>query len=239
MSKIDRTLFDPCSDVKVKALDFGRECQPLLKVDCCMRGVDRLRDYAILEHANFKRSDSYYPGVRLAAPSIYPIAIANSFGKEVSAAFGLNFRNVKKFSSAYSIVTSRPDDLDLLQRIPHFDAPTKNSLAVIHYLSDANHSGTAFYRHNKTDYEYIDALRQRDYMASVRQQFSEPEAQPVGYIHCDTTEYTQIECVDSVYNRLLIYRGSSLHSGMITSDYSFDSSPRTGRLTIATFYEFN
>ena len=126
-----------------------------------------------------------------------------------------------------------------MQRIPHFDAPTRNSLAVIHYLSDAPNSGTSLYRHRETGYEYIDQLRLESYKQNLQRQFDNPSQYPSGYIHGSTKEYEEISSHKAVYNRLLMYRGSSLHSGIIKPDYNLDPSPETGRLTVTSFIEFS
>ena len=51
----------------------------------------------------------------------------------------------------FSLVTTPPEKLDYLQRIPHVDSPFTNELAFIHYLFKADLGGTAFYRHRATD----------------------------------------------------------------------------------------
>ena len=61
---------------------------------------------------------------------------------------------------------------------------------------------------------------------------------PVEYINGDTPEFERIACFEAAPNRVLVYRSVSLHSADIPSDFGFDASPRTGRLTANTFFFF-
>jgi len=51
-------------------------------------------------------------------------------------------------------------------------------------------------------------------------------------------EFEEIMSFEAKFNRLIMYRGTSLHSGIIRPEYNFDPNPQTGRLTITSFYEF-
>jgi hypothetical protein len=230
-------LFAPGKDQQVEAIYVGNERQPLLKVESLFQGVDVIRQHAIDVNA-FKVADSYYPGIRMETPVPYSIALVKSLAFYIQDFFKLDLQKIKKIASRYSIVTFAPKDLGLMQKIPHFDAPNPNSLAMVYYLCDAPDSGTALYRHKESQYEYVDEERYDNYMSCVRRQFSNPDRHPEGYIYTDTAEYEQIASYNAKYNRLIAYHGSSLHSGIITPDYNFDSDPASGRLTITTFIEF-
>jgi hypothetical protein len=237
MTEFNQLLCAPSANTRIETLQLGRERQPLLKIDDCMAGVDELRQRAITAN-NFAKADTHYPGVRMLIDPMYSLAIAKVYKQYIENFFGLNVQKIKKIVSAYSIVTLPPQQLNILQRIPHFDAPTQNSLAMVHYLCNASTSGTCFYRHRETGYEFINSERREGYVKTIEQQFSEPAVRPSGYICGDTAEYEVIASFEAVYNRLIMYRGSSLHSGLITPAYNFDPSPETGRLTIASFIEF-
>lgn len=200
-----------------------------------MSGAGLLKQYAV-EHNKFSPADNYYPGIRMPVPLIYTAALAKNLRHYIESVFGIDPRNAKKAVSSFSIVTCPPQKLSLLQRIPHFDAASRKGLASVHYLADDDTSGTAFYRHRKLGYEYVDADRHDAYMQCVRKQFNEKI--PPGYIRGSTDEYEMIAAFPAKYNRLVLYRGSSLHSGIIPETYTFDSSPATGRLTITSFFEF-
>jgi len=238
MSVDDKSNFEPCKDMAYECLKFGDDQQELVRVDSYIQGADKLRQDAISRNS-FAVADSFYPGVRMNITDAYIVGLVRNFQTIITEFFGLDLRRIKTAASKFSIVTSRPQELKPMQRIPHFDAPSRNSLAVIHYLCDAPDSPTAFYRHNSTGYEYINEGRFGEYEKSLVERFKDPAQHPHGYICADTEEYSQIASSTAVHNRLLMYRGSSLHSGIIRPDYNFDPSPETGRLTITSFIEFS
>jgi hypothetical protein len=235
---IDPSIYTLCSDIRIECLHVGNEQEPLLKIDSFIDGANVLKDYAInINH--FPVADSYYPGVRMPVPLLYAAALAKNLSHFIENFFGCDVRKIKKAASRFSMVTTPPNELSLLQRIPHIDAPSKNNLAIVHYLADVPNSGTSLYRHRESGFEYIDQTRYEPYMARIRNQFPEPEIYPVGYICGDTQEFKEIASFEAVFNRMIMYRGSSLHSGIIRPSYNFDPNPATGRLTITTFIEFD
>ena len=238
MSVDDRSNYAPCKNMEYECLKMGADQQELMRVDSYIQGADALRKEAIAGN-NFAVADSFYPGVRMAISDAYILALVRNFQAVIRDFFKLDLRTIKSAASKYSIVTSKPEELKLMQRIPHFDAPSRNSLAVIHYLCDAPDSGTAFYNHGETGYDYIDRSRLGKYEQSIVKRFQDPLRQPSGYVCGDTQDYSEIASFGAVHNRLLMYRGSSLHSGIIRPDYNFDPSPETGRLTITSFIEFS
>ena len=238
MSVNNNEIYALCKDINYEYLKVGNEQQELVRVDNYMQGADALLEDAITRN-NFAVADSFYPGLRMDITDAYIIQLVRNLQHVIQDFFKLDLRKIKKAVSKYSIVTFSPENLKLMQRIPHFDAPTRNSLAVIHYLSDAPNSGTSLYRHRKTGFEYIDQLRIENYTQNLQQQFDDPSKHPSGYIHESNETYEEIASHNAVYNRLLMYRGSSLHSGIIKPDYNFDPSPETGRLTVTSFIEFS
>jgi hypothetical protein len=98
--------------------------------------------------------------------------------------------------------------------------------------------GTSLYRHIPTNFEYVDEQRYTSYTAKIQERFPTEDKYPEGYINGSTDQFEEILSVDAVFNRLLMYRGTSLHSGKIGKDYNFDPSPATGRLTLTSFFEF-
>jgi hypothetical protein len=56
-----------------------------------------------------------------------------------------------------------------------------------------------------------------------------------GYIHGSDQFFDQIGAVEAVPDRLIIYQGSLLHSGIIPPGMPFSSDPKVGRLTANLF----
>ena len=59
-----------------------------------------------------------------------------------------------------------------------------------------------------------------------------------GYINGDTALFEQIAKQDGLFNRMLVYRRNSLHSGCIAPDFVPDPNPLTGRLSINSFIDW-
>ena len=226
-----------CEDANIECYKVGNEQQEVLVVDNFLKGALALKERAVHEN-DFARADSFYPGVRMQVPQEYTIAIIKNLGFFVEQFFQLDVRQIKSAVSTFSIVTTAPNDLDLLQRIPHFDSPSRKGLAVVHYLQSLPSMGTSLYRHKPTNFEYVDEQRYSSYTAKIQERFPTEDTYPEGYINGSTDQFEEIASFDAVFNRLLMYRGTSLHSGKIGKDYNFDPSPATGRLTLTSFFEF-
>jgi len=56
-----------------------------------------------------------------------------------------------------------------------------------------------------------------------------------GYIRESDSYFERIGAVEGLADRLVIYRGNMLHSGIIPEDMDFSSDPRRGRLTANIF----
>jgi hypothetical protein len=56
-----------------------------------------------------------------------------------------------------------------------------------------------------------------------------------GYIDGSNEHYEQIGAVAGRADRLVVYRGAMLHSGIIPRDATFSADPRVGRLTTNIF----
>lgn len=233
--ELDFTVLHPPATANVTCFRFGQECEPVVVVDNAISKPDALVQYAI-NHNAFVRADNYYPGLRMPAPALYTAALAKNLELIIAKIFGLNARAVKSAISQFSIVTDAPEQLNPLQRIPHIDASSPNGLAAVHYLVTDSSSGTAFYKHCASGYERISEDRYDYFMQIVKSELSQNE--PKGYISNSNVNFEQIGKVDAVFNRIVLYRGACLHSGVIPENFLFDPSPQTGRLTIASFYQF-
>lgn len=234
---MESTVYELCEAANIECYKVGNEQQEVLRVDNYLKGAQALKEYAVQKN-EFARADSFYPGIRMAVPQEYTIALVRNFGFFMEQFFQLQVRQIKSAVSKFSIVTTRPNQLDLLQRIPHFDSPSRKGLAVVHYLQSIPSMGTTLYRHIPTGFEYVDEHRYSQYMKNIEERFSSEDEYPEGYINGSTDQFEEIASFDAIFNRLVMYRGTSLHSGRIGTDYNFDPSPATGRLTITSFFEF-
>ena len=73
------------------------------------------------------------------------------------------------------------------------------------------------------------------YEEAINKEFPSSSTISRGYINDCSAEFEQLLVQDAQFNRLLMYRGSSLHSGCIGHDYTYVPDPATGRLTLTSF----
>jgi hypothetical protein len=222
--------------VRLRKLAIGVEKAPLLVIDDVVADPDKLVRKAAAQQ--FGPGGQFYPGIRAEAPGSYRLFLAERLKDALAEHFGLSGRSLRFTMCHYSIVTTPADRLALLQRIPHFDSLDGDGLASVHYLFKKDLGGTAFYRHRRTGFEYIDESRRETYYRSLEAENGGPDMPAPGYINGDTSLFEQIMRQDGVFNRMLVYRRNSLHSGCIDRAFVPDPDPLTGRLSINTFMDF-
>ena len=223
--------------MQITRLTIGNEQSPLLVVDNFIPQPESLVDYAASQQ--FLANSPYYPGVRAAAPAAYRQFMLHSLQDTLIDYFELPATSLGFSVCHFSLVTTPPEQLKLLQRIPHFDTTEKHALAAVHYLFRGDQGGTAFYRHRKTAFECIDEGRTAEYYRSLESENNGPYLPKAtdGYIQGDTPLFEQIAQQPGIFNRLILYRRQLLHSGVITKDTSLSADPRLGRLTISSFID--
>lgn len=222
-------------DIALRRLTIGREKAPLLVIDYVVADAEKLVRRAVSKQ--FAPSTRFFPGIRVEAPLSYRQLIAGDLKDVVLEFFQLRGKSLRFTMCHYSLVTTPPEQLAAIQRIPHIDSLGSEGLASIHYLFKANLGGTAFYRHRKTGFEYVDESRKDVYFRSLEAENDGADMPGAEYINGDTALFEQIAKEEGVFNRMLIYRRNSLHSGCIDQGFIPDPNPLTGRLSINSFFE--
>ena len=218
--------------------EIGRERNKVLVVDDFMDEPHLLIAQAVAMAPFPQERETYYPGLRR---MITPADIdtdrhvnesLEALAPLIGQVFGVTAFEVTE--ACFSLVTKAPEALSQAQRIPHYDSTNGNFLAVLHYLSPTPQGGTSFYRHRATGFERITPERESAYaLTRSRENLDRPPA----YFADSDGDFERIARFEARYNRLLIYRGSLLHSGDIPEDFSFSADPATGRLTCNLFLQ--
>ncbi|GGB40959.1 hypothetical protein GCM10011380_33040 [Sphingomonas metalli] len=211
---------------------IGTERQPLVTIDTFSADPEPLRAAAIA--TPFHPADHHYPGIRGPLPDGYmPGALP-----VIARALGRAFRTIRRIAvidASFSIVTTPAAALSVQQRLPHVDGYGEDRVALIHYLSPDDTSGTAFFRHRATGFESIGTERAETYQSRLQAELDSPSFRGSGYINGDTDLFDCIDRIDARYNRALLYRSTSLHSGAIAADAILSADPARGRLTVTAF----
>jgi hypothetical protein len=224
--------------VKPTLLRFGESQSPVVVVDD-FSGV--VNDIAALAEqlAPFPLIEgNYYPGVRRViaradlGADAYVERTCRDAAQFLGGAFGVEGFDL--LEASFSMVSLQPHDLRPVQRAPHFDSTDQNYFALLHYLRVPPGSGTAFYRQRSTG---IERVTEQNIATFVRTAEAIEPLLPKdsGYIRGSNPHYEQIGAVEAVPDRMIIYQGSLLHSGIIPPGMKFSADPREGRLTANLF----
>ena len=181
---------------------------------------------------------NYYPGLRRLieptdeAANDYVEQTCREAGQFIAGAFDVD--GFTLLEASFSMVTTPPSRLSSPQRAPHFDTPDPKYYALLHYLRVPQGSGTAFYRQRSTGIDRVTESNLAQFVKTAQRDAAllPPDS---GYISGSDEHFEQIEAIEGVPDRLIIYQGSLLHSGIIPPDMSFSSDPREGRLTANLF----
>jgi hypothetical protein len=224
--------------MKPQLLRVGQSQSPVVIIDDFSGALEQVRSLAddLAPYPAIK--GNYYPGLRRVidesdGPAFsYVRSTCEKVAPFLGGGFGVDSFDLQEAS--FSLVTFRPEQLQPVQKAPHFDVPEQNVFALLHYLRVPPGSGTGFYRHRATGIERVTAENVSVFVGVARHEM------PVigsgsGYINGSDRFYEQIAMVDAIPDRIVIYHASLLHSGVIPDGMSFSADPREGRLT-ANFF---
>jgi hypothetical protein len=209
----------------------GNEQEPVVVVDNFEADPEQLIEIAAAQ--TYRTIGPFFPGVRAPLAPTLIRSIRERVAGIIRETFGLS-GELNRMESYFSLVTTPPHALAPLQRLPHFDGLGRERIAMLHHLGRAEKGGTAFFRHRSTGYETMTAERFATYGAAVNREVA-GLGLPARYMTADMALFEQIAHYPARFNRLLIYRGNTLHSGDIPQDLALTPDPRTGRFSINTF----
>lgn len=217
-------------DWQISIERHGSEAQPVVVIDG-FADAERFRDDAAF--LSFAPIGPHYPGIRaVVAPPMLRDLLARL---EPVAAEVFGLVGLEVVDAFYSIVTTPPAALTPIQRLPHFDEVSPGRLALLHYLSPDEASGTAFYRHRSTGFESIDADRLPSYRRALDADLQRCGIPDPRYIVGDTPIFEQVASHRGRFNRAILYRSNTLHCAHLPDSLTFAADPETGRLTVNTF----
>ena len=216
----------------------GNEQNPVVVIDEFTGKLDDICAIAEALAPYPELKGNYYPGLRRVIGSAD--GPASDYVEDicrVSAQFIAGAFDIESFTlleASFSMVTTKPSDLSRPQRAPHFDSPDPKHFALLHYLRVPSGSGTAFYRQRSTGIERVTDHNIAQFVTTAEREAA-LLADDSGYISGSDRFFEQVEAIDAIPDRLLIYQGGLLHSGIIPPTMSFSSDPGEGRLTANLF----
>lgn len=225
--------FSISKDAAVAVEHIGEERQPLVVIDDALAEPDALLKDA--EARAFSRIGPYYPGVRAAIEDRHAAALCESIQPPVNQHLNIS-RQRWTGQCFYSLVTTPPEQLALIQRLPHFDGFNPEGVAILYYL-EAEQGGTSFFRHKTSGFETITEDRFPAYKAKLETELRTHGVPPARYIADGEPLFERTRNVEAAFNRMLIYRGVMLHSGAIGAGATLSPDPARGRLTVTGFLD--
>ena len=224
--------------MKPELRHIGESQSPVVVIDEFSGDAERIAKLAD-ELAPFPpETDSYYPGVRGMIDEGKPEAFAYiqrtcaDAAQYIAGAFDVD--GFELIRASFSMVTTNPAELSLRQRAPHFDSTDPKYYALLHYLRVPAGSGTAFYRQRSTGIERVTDLNVSTFVPVAQVEAAKLPADS-GYITGSDPFFEQIGAIEAIPDRLIIYQGNLLHSGIIPPHMNFSPDPRQGRLTANLF----
>ncbi len=232
-------LFTLNPTMKANVIAVGKEKTPIVVIDNFALDTRLIKEFANNIAQFTPDLATLYPGVRCPLPRQYIIKLLQVVYMHLYGIFGIErTKKLTPLNSFLSLLTMDPEQLQLLQRRPHFDTTKQFCFAVLHYLADGEHGGTALYRHKPTQYERITEQRADTYIRSAKQFVETNGAPDQAYITDSTNHYEKYYEVEYKPNRLVIYPSNLLHSVTVNKDNDLSDDPKTGRLTANIFIEF-
>ncbi len=217
---------------KIEATTFGTERQPILMVENALPDPDAV--IAIATRHSYRPIGPFYPGIRAAVSEAVAMELVAPLTGALVETFGLTVPP-RYFECYLSVVTAAPGELAPIQRLPHFDGVEPDRIAVLLYLDHAERGGTAFYSQRATGFESVDAERYETYRAALDKGVAECGIPPAAYIAGDTELFEQVHLVEGRFNRMIAYRGNTLHCAALSPGFAPVADPALGRLTINLF----
>jgi len=226
-------------DARISVRRLGAEGQPLIVVDGVLLHPEEMLAFAGTQ-GRFADppAGSYYPGRNGVLPANYGRILCNALRPFLERVFGLAPGMALSHEGFFGLACAPAESLQPIQTIPHFDAANPHRIAGVHYLCHPPYGGTAFYRHTATGYESIHGLRVEPYRRAVYAELEGDGADGAqrGHVGGDVAGYSCIETVEVVFNRLILYRATSLHAGLLAAA-PLGGTPEDGRLTANSFIE--
>ena len=228
---------NPKASLEVR--NVGEEQTPLIIIDDFALDTGDIIDYACRSVEYGPDGTSAYPGVRGTLPRSYVRMVLNTIYRLLFQVYSVPHNlGMKAVNTVYSLISTPVDELSLAQCVPHFDGSDPFYLAVLHYLNPGDFCDTGLFRHKPTGFERITEPRYTEFIQSSRAFIETNGNPPQKYIYTSTDHYELYYRIKYKPNRLVVYPGCLLHSGLVDPSRDINPDPGTGRLTANIFVDF-
>lgn len=228
---------NPKASLKVETV--GQSQTPVIVIDDFGQNLGSLVDNACARSEYGPDPKTKYPGLRARLPKSYTREVLRQIYRLLFSVYSIpSSMGMKAVNAAYSLITIPESELEPNQCLPHFDSDRPNYLAILHYLNDGDFCGTGLFRHCETGLEKVSGDTMNEYLRHRDLHAAEFASKPTSYIKSSDANYHLYHRIDYRPNRLVVYPGCLLHSGLVDPGIDVNPDPRTGRLTANIFVDF-
>jgi hypothetical protein len=219
----------------LQVLHVGVSQTPVIIIDDFATDTTALIETACTATDYGPEESSRYPGLRAKLPLEYLRTVLNQLFPLLFQVYQVQQElGMKPVNAVYSLISTAETDLAPGQCVPHFDSPRAHYLALLHYLNPGPFCDTGLFRHRATGLERIDEATLEQYNQSRRAEFPPAPA----YVKGSNEQFELYQRLAYRANRLVVYPGSLLHSGLVNPAVDINPDPRSGRLTANIFVDF-
>ena len=231
--------FQVSPQASLNVIKVGEEQTPVIIIDDFGQDTSDVISHGCLAVDYGPDSTSAYPGVRAKLPRQYVVTVLNQIFRLLFQVYSVPEQmGMKPVNAVYSLISKPANELALAQRVPHYDSSKPFYLAILHYLNPGPFCNTGLFRHRPTGFEKILDQRLDEFRRSSADFLDRNGEPPPGYINGSNDHYELYEQIEYKANRLVVYPGCLLHSGLVDPVRDIDPDPRTGRLTANIFVNF-
>lgn len=212
---------------------FSDENQKIITISNFLRNPTQVMNASILQ--KFAKITPQYPGVRAPLDS----AVCQSWLKVLSPFLTVQFGPPHAqwaMQAWFSLVTTPPGELLPIQCFPHVDGTDPRQIAMMLYLNDSPHGGTAFFRHRSSGLTALTAETFHAYRTALEADIARTGLPLPAYPTDGAPHFERLYTSSGAFNSAVFYRGNILHSGIIDNTAPLPADPRQGRLTINAFF---
>lgn len=232
-------VFEINRNCKLGIRPVGHGRTPVIVIDDFAVSTGPLREYACSDAAYGPDATSLYPGVRAGLPREYVRGVLDQVFPLLYQVYGVPENlGMKPVNAVFSVISTPEAELEPRQCAPHFDSTRPFYLALLHYLNPGPHCDTGLFRHRETGLERVTAESVESYIAAREAWRERNGPQPPRYIKGSDEQFELYDRIEYRPNRLAVYPGGLLHSGLVDPAADIDADPRSGRLTANIFVDF-
>lgn len=183
----------------------------------------------------FAKITPQYPGLRAPLDS----AVCQSWLEVLSPFLAAQFGPPDAqwaMQAWFSLVTTPPGELLPIQCFPHVDGTDPRQIAMMLYLNDSRHGGTAFFRHRSSGLTALTAETFPTYRTALEADVARTGLPRPAYPTDGAPHFERLYASSGAFNSAVFYRGNILHSGIIDNAAPLPADPLEGRLTINAFF---